>query len=439
MLAVPARMAAARTAAQDLRRCADSILVGAASPCSPVRGVHVARQPIFNASQRIAGYELLYRGTSDSNGADDAGDLASARVVTDTLLLLGLEALTQGHPAFVNATRRFLLGDFANLLPAAGTVLEVLETIHVDDEVVSACRRLKAAGYALALDDYVPGTSADALVPYVKFVKVDVLQTPAADWAAIRRDMPRHVTLLAEKIENVEVLEEARACGFELFQGYYYCKPQTFSSSAPPLQQLANARLLAGLYRSGATVHQIEDLIKTDVSLTYYVLRSINSAAFAVRREIRSIGQALVLLGLEQVRRWASVWALTGTGRSSSSQLVLTALVRARCCEHLFSDRSDVEPSECFLLGLCSLLDVMLGCPMGEIAASLPLSEQVRRSLLGEPTRLRTALDAVIAYEQGHWDAAAGLAATLSVSEEDLRRAYAEALVWTQKLQLDGQ
>ena len=188
--------------------------------------VFVARQPILDQSGRVFGYELLYRGSAGETACTTSGDLAGARVLTDAVLALGLDTLTCGLPAFVNLTKRLLVSDAGTLLPASSTVLELREDIAVDDDVVKACKRLHEVGYALALDDYSPHSGAEVLLPYVKFVKVDVLQTPARAREVLARQLqPRGIHLIAEKVETAQVAKDAAAVGYCLFQGYYFCKP----------------------------------------------------------------------------------------------------------------------------------------------------------------------------------------------------------------------
>lgn len=401
----------------------------------PREGAYVARQPILDASGQVFGYELLYRAAADAVSCQDPRDLAAARVLNDAVLTLGLDTLTGGRRAFINITRHMLLSDLATVLSPETVVIEVLENVGVDDEVIAACRRLRERGYALALDDFTFATGAAALIPFARYVKVDVLNTSTEERRAIEKAVPDGVKLIAEKVESSEVFEEARALGYALFQGYYFCRPTTFSGGALSARRLAYARLLAALNKPNVSVNGVEDLIKHDASLTYRVLRCINSAAFGVRREIHSIRQALVLLGLEQVRKWASVWALAGLNGGATSELVTIAILRARSCELVATQALGADDaSEFFLLGLCSVLDAMLGQPMETAIVELPLSDNVRRALLGEQNDARSVLDAVIAHERGEWDEAARIAAGVSVHAERLPLAYADALRWAREL-----
>jgi EAL and modified HD-GYP domain-containing signal transduction protein len=398
-------------------------------------GVFVARQPILNRTGQVFGYELLYRAGSDAQFCTTSTDLAASRVLSDTVLNIGLDTLTAGRKAFMNVGRTTLLSGHATLLPAKAVVLEVLESVTVDEPVLQVCRSLRGKGYSIALDDYVPGTSADRLLPYANFVKVDVLNTSRDEWVAIRRSMPSSVTMLAEKVETAEVHEDLLAIGYHLFQGYYFCRPKMFKGGALSSHRLAYAQLLMALNDEHVTVSQVEDLIKHDASLSYRVLRCINSAAYGIRRQIQSIRQAVVLLGLDQVRKWASVWALAGLNEGASAELVTVAIVRARACELLAQSAMPYEQSsEYFLLGLCSLLDVILKRPMAEALSELPLSDAIRRALLGEDNRPRQVLDTVIAYERASWAEASARCAAAGLSMALLPGAYADALRWANEM-----
>jgi EAL and modified HD-GYP domain-containing signal transduction protein len=266
-------------------------------------------------------------------------------------------------------------------------------------------------------------------------VKVDVLTTDPDHHWRIAATVPKRVKLVAEKVESIEAFEAARKSGYHLFQGYYFSKPKTFAARSITGQRTAYVQLLAELNKPNATLFKIEDLIKHDGALSYRVLRCINSAAYGLRTTLHSIRQALVLLGLDQVRKWASVWALAGLNGGANSEIVNLAIVRARSCELIAETMLGRDnASEYFLLGLCSLLDTMLGRPMAESLDELPVSDEVRAALLGDPGKPRTILDAILAYERGHWDEAAAALRTVRIDSHHLPLAYADALKWAREL-----
>lgn len=397
--------------------------------------VCVARQPILFPSGQIFGYELLYRAGATDTACTASGDLAGARVLTDALLNLGLENLTDGRIAFLNLTRELLLAGAADLLPRTTSVLELREDITIDREVIEACKQLHARNYALALDDFEPGSAAEMLMPYVQYVKVDVLLTTVAQrFELARRLLPLGIKLVAEKVETEGEAAEVRKAGYGLLQGYFFCRPSTITANSIPSDRLSYVQILGALNKPNVGVSELEEIIKRDASLGYRVLRSINSAAFGVRQEIRSIRQALVMLGTGRIRQWASVWALAGVS-SGSPEVMNLAVIRARCCEQVISASAGADVgAECFLLGLCSMLDVMLGRPMAEVVKTLPLADEIREALTGTQNTERALLDAVIAYERGDWDKASEAAARAEISFDALQPAYEDALRWSHEL-----
>jgi EAL and modified HD-GYP domain-containing signal transduction protein len=404
-------------------------------PTDTRKSIHIARQPILDWSRRVVGYELLYRDSDTATACTEACDVASARVLSDTLLGFGIDTLTGGRPAFLNITQPVLMSGAVTLLPPAHTVVELRETIDADAQVVETCRSLQAAGYALALDDFTGGGAAEPLLPFARFVKIDVLATPPDERRALaKRLQSSGVVLVAEKVETAQMAEETRAEGFSLFQGFYFCKPSTKKMAALPGRRMAYFELFSALNKPDISVAELEDLVKHDVSLSYRVLRSVNSAAFAQQREVSSIRHALMLLGLEHIRKWCSIWSLSGANGSGAFETVVVTLLRARCCELVGNALGGAETgNQFFLLGLCSLLDALLGVPMAEAIGTLPLSATLKRALEGEPNIARQVLDTVIAYERGQWDDAFEIGSALGLAEGVLPNAYADALRWARE------
>ncbi|MCC7242569.1 MAG: EAL domain-containing protein [Acidobacteria bacterium] len=401
--------------------------------------IHVARQPILDAANRVFGYELLYRAAATDTACVTSVDQASARVIADAMLGIGFDVLADGRRAFINLSSDTLLADASSVFDPAQVVLEVLEDVEATPDVVKMCRSLHQRGYAIALDDFVPDSSATALLPYASFVKLDVLALQPAHVAAITpRLIERGLSVIAEKVETAHVFDQARAAGCSLFQGYYFCRPVTFSGQTLSASQVAQLRLLAALYKPTVSLPEVEDLLKHDGSLTYRVLRTVNSAGFGLRREVRSIREALLLLGLDQVRKWTSVWVLAGANRGPSELVTMTVL-RGRTCELLGRALGHAdEGSGYFLLGLCSMLDSILGQPMARIVQELPIEAEIQSALLGKANVPRRVLDAVVLYEQGGFSQAGARTRALGLDEGTLPAAYADALKWSHELNRNG-
>ena len=408
--------------------------------------LYVARQPILDAAGAVFGYELLYRDvtgveedlsrrSAGSANADPRDDLGRARLLTDAVLTLGLDTITGGKPAFLNLSRPLLLR-LAALLPPQTAVFELQRDMPVDGETFEVCRSLHAAGYALALDGFVPEADAAALLPFVRFVKVDAAAVSPVQQAAIARSLTTSgIGLIADNLRTQASFAASRGAGYQLFQGAWFSLPTIVGGAAVPGRHLAFLQLLAALNKPDLTLSEIEDLVKHDVSLSYRVLRCINSAAAGMRREVHSIREALLLLGLAPIRSWASVWCVAGLNTGGGSELVTTALIRGRCCELLGEKLREAEASsEMFLIGLCSMLDAMLGRSMADAIGDLPLSPAARAALLGVPNPERTLLDAVTAYEQGEWETAIAAIEALGLAGDELASAYTRSLRWSRDL-----
>jgi EAL and modified HD-GYP domain-containing signal transduction protein len=390
----------------------------------------VARQPIFDRKLGVFAYELLFRSGPDSCfPANTDIDYASSRTVSDVVSLIGLDTIVRGKRAFLNVSRHVLVNDLAMALPRNRVVIELLETVEPDDEVLAACRRLKKAGYLLALDDFVERPHDAALVAMADFVKVDFRSsTPASREQLARKFARRGIRMLAEKVETRDEMTTAMPAGYTYFQGYFFCRPTVVAAKDIPGFRLNYLRLLRELNRPDVNVHKLDEIIKQEVSIAFRVLRLVNSVAFGTRKRIESIREALVFLGLDIVRKWTSVWALAGLGRDKPAELVVNSVIRALCCERLASHAGLANRApELFLLGMFSMLDAIMDRPMEEVLANIALADDVRSGLTGGEGPLRPVLDLVVAFERGDWNTCATLATELAVSEEDVATAFHDA------------
>ena len=395
----------------------------------------IARQPIFDRNEEVYGYELLFRsGLENRCTADDIE--AAALDVADNFLNASARRLTAGRRAFINCTRRFLVDEYATLLPKDETVIEILETVKPDEEVLAACRRLKALGYMIALDDFVYARELQPFIALADIIKIDFqIAAPRERQWAVAEFAPLGIQMLAEKVETRAEFAEALGSGYGFFQGYFFCKPQIVPSLHIPAFKAHYLQLLQAINEPELDRNEVVSLIDREVSLCYKLLRFVNSPLFGFKSEIASTGHALALLGDREVRKWASVAAVLGMAGSTGNELVLTALTRARCCELLathLSTRRDAQSM--FLLGVFSLMDAMLGRPISEIAAEIALPQVVRAALLGAHNRHAQILELVKALEAARWDQVSEIAARVRVDESRVSIAYLEAVDWAQKV-----
>ena len=396
--------------------------------------VFVARQPIFDRQRAVAGYELLYRsGETNSVGSGDA-DTITSKNLEHALLSFGLETLTGDRDAWINASRHMLLRDHWSLLPARHTVLELLETIEPTLDVVAACHRAKAAGYRLALDDFVYSPAHEPLLAIADFVKVDFQAGTEAQRGELVRDLRRrNITMLAEKIETEQELATAELLGYSLFQGYFFCRPQMMKTRAVPPNRVGFLRLLREVHSPELDFDVIEALIEQDVALSLKLLRFLHTAAFGLGREISSIRQALMTLGERNLRKWVSLVAVFGLAQGKPAELVVVALTRARFAELLAPMVGQSErATDLFLVGLLSVVDALTDQSMEAALAPLGVSADVRTALLDGSPPLGNALHLVLAWERGQWDETERWMRRLGVSESEVAPIYADAVLWAE-------
>jgi EAL and modified HD-GYP domain-containing signal transduction protein len=383
---------------------------------SPGEFRYLARQPILDVSEELYGYELLFRADAGKT-ANTVSSEEATQSTFDLSLLLGAGLFTEGYPAFINCTRQVLCSGVACTLPRELAVIEVLEDVPADGEVLAACRALKQAGYTLALDDVVEADDRPELLALADIVKVDFLLTDAARQRELGRRLGRHgVRLLAEKVETHEQFQSARAMGYTLFQGYFFCRPQTMQARDLPSAHLGYMEILRRAYERELDIPALAGAIREEPALMYRLLRYLNSAAFGVE-PVSSIVQALNLLGRDEIRKWVSMVAAISLAGPRSRELIRLALTRARFCEQVARQLGE-RPTEFFLTGLFSLLEAILDRPMAQIVEHVPISAACRAALAGEDNPPGLALRLCTATGRGHWEQIPGLCARLGCTEE---------------------
>lgn len=413
--------------------------VGGPGEAAPRAGileqVSVARQPILDRKGRIYGYELLYRCSANESWNDVDPARMTARVIVSACLEIGLERLVGPHRAFVNFDRELLLDENAMVLPPAATVIEILETVRPDEDVLAACRRLKAHGYTLALDDVVAIEGLEPFLPLVDIVKVDFLAAGAAAAGAMAARLRlRGKTLLAEKVETQQDVAAATQAGYAYFQGYYFTKPVVLHAKRISQAKLGHLQVLREVTQPNLDLGRLEDALKRDVSLLHGLLHHVNSARFGLRSSIRSVRHAISIIGEDELRRWAALVAIAGMAAGKPPALVVSAIARGRFCE-LISEHTRLanRRSEMFLLGLFSLLDAVLDEPIESVLNSAPLASDIRQALLGEAVDtpdLAEILGLARGMERADWDSVENLRQRIGLPHGLLASAYINAVHW---------
>lgn len=387
--------------------------------------IHVGRQAIYDRAGDVVAYELLFRDAAGATEASRRSADATSRVMVAAFTEFGLEQLVDTRACFINVTREFLVGDLPVPFDSNQTVLEIVETVDVDDTVVAGVTKLIERGFTIALDDYQPGAH-DRLLDLTTYVKIDLLGADPAkvdELASWIRGTHPHVQLIAERLETEDDLQRAFATGFDFFQGHVLGRPHVVSAVALSPARVSRIRLLTALSAADVDFDEVVAHISGDPALTYRLLQATNSAASGLSVRVASVREAAVLLGLETVRQWVTLMLLSDLAEAGDEQ-VATVMTRARLCQTA-AEQLHLSGDAAFSTGLLSGVADLLGRPPADLAGELPLSADVTTALTGGTGPLGRLLAAVRSYEQGDPEPLAGL-----LDPAAAVNAYLQAVGW---------
>ena len=399
----------------------------------------IGRQAILDQQKQVYAYEILFRsGLQNAFDPTLDGNVATQSVMVGAMLEFGLKKLVSDKKAFINFTEQNLLNRAPKLLPPENVVVEILENVHPTPEILEAVQELKEAGYKIALDDFVLMPGYEKLIDMADIIKVDFRITADPKERKKMRDvLPKHIHLLAEKIETEEEFQQAVAFGYVLYQGYFFCKPVILHQKKLTSNTLSKMRLLKEINRQNVDFSSITGVISSDTNLVHKLLTYINSAGMGLTNHVSNLKQATVLLGVSGVRRWVTLVSLQTFSEDKPPEIFTLSLLRAKFCELIASElkRPGVTPDTGFLIGMFSLLDVLLSLPMEEVLKEVALASDLNDALLGKDNDLRRILDLVVAYEQGDWDKVLVCCEREQYPIEQLKPNYDAVLEWYNLLQ----
>ena len=399
-----------------------------------MQNVYVARQPIFDGNKNIYAYELLFRDGTANYMPDIDGDVATTSLLTNTIFTIGLDTLTGGKKAFINFTENLLEKKVPLLLPKGTTVIEILEDVKPNSLLIDACKQMAEDGYLIALDDFVYKPELEPLISLANIIKFDFRSTSKEAIDAYLSEISQsNLCLLAEKIETHEELDAAKRMGFELFQGYFFCKPEILQGREIKGNQLNLMMIMAQINSDTFSWDELEQLISRDIGLSYKLYKYLNSAFFSRVSKVSSVKQALVYLGENEFRRFVSLIAMSQLAKGKPNELIRAACIRGKFCELLGTEVQEKtsSPSEMFTLGMFSLIDAVIDQPMDKILSKLPLSSKIKNALVDAKGRLAGYIELSRSYEAGRWDRVSRLSHALKLDDEILSNAYLRACQWS--------
>jgi EAL and modified HD-GYP domain-containing signal transduction protein len=396
--------------------------------------IHVGRQPIYDRSGDVIAYELLFRDAAEAVVASRRSAQATSRVIVSAFTEFGLDQLAGSKACFINVTREFLVGELPVPFDSSQAVLEVVETVHVDDEVIKGVAELVGRGFTIALDDFEWGSTAERLLDRATYVKLDMLEVEVEHVreAVLRcREYP-HLQLIAERLETEDDLQLALDLGFDFFQGHVLGRPHVISRVGLSPARMTRLQLISALSAPTVDFEKIVSLIVRDPTLSYRLLHATNSAASGLTTRVSSVRGAAVLLGLDRVREWVVLMLFSDLTDATEEQLGGT-MTRARFCQ-LLAERIGMSGEASFVVGLLSGLADLIAQPTAEMVADLPVAEEIQTALTTGSGSLGVLLSAVLCYERGEISAATELLGLEPESSERLVSAYLAAVGWSNRL-----
>lgn len=403
--------------------------------------IFLARQPILKRNEEIFAYELLYRSNKQHNYSALNSDKATLDVL-NTFIQIGFDELSEGKPCFINFTDNILKYEVPNYFRPEMLVIEILENVNFTNDLIDRCRRLKVKGYKIALDDFeMTGDEQyfEIIMRLANIVKIDIQKTPRSEQLRLfELFKPYNIELLAEKVETREEYEQCLRDGYKYFQGYFFCKPTIHSTKDLETHGSTILEVMVELSKPEPNIDKIADKIERDLSLSYKLLKLVNSPAFLGSNKIKSIKQAIVLVGLKELKKW--IYLLYMREKSNQehhipNQLMKLSLVRARASELIaINTNRRYESSSYFLVGILSLIDTLLRQPLDKIMEKLPLDAVIKDTLLGVQTPNRDVLELVISIEKGEWSAMDQLSSKIGITKDTLNKLYIKAIKWASEV-----
>ncbi|RQM71138.1 EAL and HDOD domain-containing protein [Aeromonas enteropelogenes] len=392
---------------------------------------YVARQPILDKDLNTHAYELLFRDSLNNVFPSISSQQATSRLVVEQFLQQNIDQLLGGRPCFINFPHSLLLDGLAECLPPDKVVIEILEDAAPDDALLEKVKQLHTQGYQLALDDFTLSPEWERFLPFIHIIKFDLRATSLFQIKVfIQRHKSLNLTYLAEKVEDKAEFERMKKLGIQLFQGFFFSRPELVKQATMEPTQVVVMQLLNVVNQAEPDINRIEQLLSQDVALSLKLLRYVNHLKGRTN-PISSFRQAAIYLGNTQLKRFVSLVAATSAGKGKSAELYQMSLIRARFCELLAHVHApaQLEP-QAFITGLFSLLDVLMEQPMDTLLGTIPLAEEIRLALLERKGNLGFYLAFCEEYESANWAQVSARTARLGLSEDRISHLYLAATTW---------
>jgi len=390
----------------------------------------IARQPIYDTKKGVMAYELLYRNNSLNEAHFSDADQASCETILNSFMHIGIDNIVGSALAFINLPREFIVNDSLTPMFKEQAVLEILEDVVPEADVINGLKRLKKLGYKIALDDFIYRSELIPFIELADFIKIDVnvlTHNQIQEQFDYVKNYP--VKVIAEKVETHKMYDFCHDLGFDYFQGYFFCHPEMFRQKSLPSNELVILNIIKKLQQPNISSDELETILVQDISLSYKLLRYINSAAFSLRREVDSIKDAIILLGLDNLKNWVSLIMMSKVLGSKPAELMIIGMIRGKMCELLAEKHNPEIKHQMFIIGLFSVLDAIMDKPLIDLLDNVILSTEIKLALLDKVGVHGEIYNQVLQYEKCNWDELN----EADINAEEYIQSYLMAVDWADK------
>lgn len=396
--------------------------------------IFLARQPIFSIENEVYGYEILYRDRDENYYSATDGEFASISAITRCFIDFGIKEITNNRKAFINFTEELFHNDVATIFPKEYLIIEILENVAVGDRLIECCKELKKMGYMLAIDDFTFQRGYEELIKIVDIIKVDFMISSESERASIVKEYKRDgLKFLAEKVETKDEYLSAVDMGYSYFQGYFFSKPEINRKKKFTPYLVNYIKLINMINSEEYEFNVVSKIIESDFAFSYEILRLVNSAYYSRKHKISSVRQALVVLGMGELRKWIYLVFVRDLEQDKPQEIINSCMLRGKFLENLaIKANKKALSSEMMTLGMFSMIDVLMDKPFEEVFLEIEFSEYVKGILTGKEKRgfIAECYNLVLNYEKARWDELENMLKKMMFSVSDLNEAYLEAIKW---------
>lgn len=393
--------------------------------------VYVGRQPIFDRYNNVLGYELLYRRSMNNFYEGNDANKDTAEVINNAFFVMHFDELTEGTKAFINFTESMIVDNVPMLLPKETLIVEILEQSIITQDLIESCIKLKLNGYKIALDDFVFSEQYIPLLEIVDIVKIEFSRVSLFDQRKLLTQYKDKIKFLAEKVETREEYDLALNMGYDYFQGYFFSKPVIVKGKDIAVLNTNIVRIINELYAEEPEFNRISEIIQADLGLSYKLLKVSNTVYFEAKYEIKSIKQAIVRLGISELKRWFNILLVKDIQIIENKDLIKNSIIRAKFMELIALEIGlEQEYLDYFMVGMFSSIDILLNREMKTIVEELPFTQEVKDALLGNENPINEALNVIVKHEYAQLNELDLEQPIQNISQSRFMDLYIEAITW---------